>query len=487
MEENTSKKIGRAAKWSAITEVATKLVTPVTNAILARLLAPEAFGVVATLTMVTSFAEIFTDAGFQKYLVQHNFQDDEDLDLSTNVAFWTNMTVSLLIWGIIALFATPIANLVGSPKHEAAIVIISAEIPILAFSSIQQARLRRDFDFKKIFYVRMGTAFVPLIVTVPAALLLQSYWALVAGTLAKDIISAIVLLFKAKWKPSFRFDYGKLKNMLSFSIWTIIENITIWLSGNAGVFIIGGILGSYYLGMYKTTVSTVNSYFNIIQGAAMPVLFSALSRCQDSHTEFCSVYYKFQRMIALLTFPLSFGIFVYRELATFILLGSQWFETADFLGLRSLTRAFLIVFSYTASEAFRSKGMPKLSVLSQALFLLCDIPILYWGAKHGYEALSVCSSFVCIILIAINIVLISRVIKIRIMHSLRNILPPLFSSVFMAFTGLVLQPLFPGMFWELFTVFLCVLVYFGCMYLVPSGRKQLLEIPFLKKIIRSLT
>ena len=72
MKENINKKIGQATKWSTVTEIATKLVSPITNAILARLLVPEAFGVVATLVMITSFAEIFTDAGFQKYLVQHD-------------------------------------------------------------------------------------------------------------------------------------------------------------------------------------------------------------------------------------------------------------------------------------------------------------------------------------------------------------------------------------------------------------------------------
>ena len=80
MQEGLSKRLGQATKWSSITEIATKLIAPITNAILARLLVPEAFGVVATLTMVVSFAEIFTDAGFQKYLVQHEFSDQEELD-----------------------------------------------------------------------------------------------------------------------------------------------------------------------------------------------------------------------------------------------------------------------------------------------------------------------------------------------------------------------------------------------------------------------
>ena len=74
-------KIVKATKWSTITEIVAKLITPITSMVLARLLTPEAFGVVATLTMVITFAEIFTDAGFQKYLIQHEFRDKKDCTL----------------------------------------------------------------------------------------------------------------------------------------------------------------------------------------------------------------------------------------------------------------------------------------------------------------------------------------------------------------------------------------------------------------------
>ena len=103
MADNLNSKVVSATKWATIGEVAAKLVTPITSMVLARLLTPEAFGVVTTLTMIITFAEIFTDAGFQKYLVQHEFVDERDRDESTNVAFWSNLAMSLLIWGIIAM------------------------------------------------------------------------------------------------------------------------------------------------------------------------------------------------------------------------------------------------------------------------------------------------------------------------------------------------------------------------------------------------
>jgi len=159
MSESLNTKVKSATKWSAITEVAAKLVTPITSMVLARLLTPEAFGVVTTLTMIITFAELFTDAGFQKYLIQHEFQDDIDREQSTTVAFWSNLVMSFFFWGVIAIFNAPLAALVGNPGLGHVLVIACASIPLEAFSSIQMALYKRDFDFKTLFRVRIISTF----------------------------------------------------------------------------------------------------------------------------------------------------------------------------------------------------------------------------------------------------------------------------------------------------------------------------------------
>ena len=100
-QDSLNSKIVNASKWSTITEVMAKLIAPISSMVLARVLTPEAFGVVATITMIISFAEIFTDAGFQRYLIQYEFESDEEKSNTANVAFWTNLGMSLFLWLII--------------------------------------------------------------------------------------------------------------------------------------------------------------------------------------------------------------------------------------------------------------------------------------------------------------------------------------------------------------------------------------------------
>src|SRR5699024_5734829 len=91
-------KILRATFWSTITQLIAKVITPLTNMILARILAPEAFGVIATVTMIVTFAEMFTDSGFQKYLVQKEFRNNLEKHQTATVAFWSNLSLAFLLW-----------------------------------------------------------------------------------------------------------------------------------------------------------------------------------------------------------------------------------------------------------------------------------------------------------------------------------------------------------------------------------------------------
>ena len=209
-EDNFNKKIVNATKWSSITEIVAKLVCPVTNMILARILVPEAFGVATTVTMITSFAEMFTDSGFQKYLLQHEFKSIDEKYKNANVAFWTNFIISIILWGFIVLFSEQLAILVGNPGLGNVISIACIQLLFTAFSSMQMALYRRKFDFRTLFIVRLVSIFIPFVVTIPLALSGLSYWSLIIGTLTIHLSNAVILTIKSDWKPKF-YDSVKFK------------------------------------------------------------------------------------------------------------------------------------------------------------------------------------------------------------------------------------------------------------------------------------
>ncbi len=476
MSDRMKDKVINATKWSSITEITAKIVSPITNMILARILAPEAFGVVATVTMIVSFAEMFTDSGFQKYLVQHEFESDEERYQNANVAFWTNFFISIILWGIITLFRDQLAEMVGNPGLGNVVAIACFQLPLSSFSSIQMALYRRDFDFKTLFLVRIVAVCVPFFVTIPLALLGLNYWALIIGTIFMKILNAVILTVKSPWKPQLFFKVSILKEMLSFSIWSLIEAISIWFTQWIDVFIISNLLTQYYLGIYKTSTTMVNSVMSLIAASTVPVLFSALSRLQNNPEKFNSMYFTVQRYVSILVFPLGVGIYLYSDLATQIFLGNKWNEASNVIGIWALTSAIMIVLGHFNSEVFRAKGRPKLSFLSQVLHLVILVPVCIISSKYGFWSLVYSRAWVRMQLSLVGMAIMKWCIKFPIEKVFMNVMPTFISSLLMGILGYLLRQISTSVIWSIISIFICCIFYFCVLSLFPGMKDELTKL-----------
>lgn len=473
-DNSLNNKIRNATKWSAVTQLFAKLVSPVTTMVLARLLTPDAFGVVATLTMVISFAEIFTDAGFQKYVVQHQFKDERDQEESINVAFWSNLVMSLAIWFIIAIFSNPLARVVGNPGLGYVLIIACVSIPISAFSTIQSAIYSRKLDYRTLFRVRVVSAMVPLVVTVPLAFLIRNFWALVIGTIVQNVISAILLTYYSSWKPKFFYSYAKLKEMLSFSIWSMVEQVSIWLTSYVDVFIVGSVLSQYHLGLYRTSSSIVGQITGLITAITTPILFSALSRLQDDNKEFLDLFFRFQKFVGVLVIPLGVGIFLFRDFITTTILGNQWTEAAYFLGLWGLTSSITIVLSHYSSEVYRAKGKPKLSVLAQVLHIVVLWPTVMISVHYGFETLCTARAIVRLELIAVNLIIMYTLMKMPVFRMFTNVMPSTIAACSMFL--ILLLPCPTSFFMNVCYAIIACSIYFGVLVLFKQEREILFNL-----------
>ena len=459
-------KTATATKWSTISEIVAKLITPITNMILARLLTPEAFGVVATVTMIVSFADIFTDAGFQKYLIQHDFKDEIELDNHTNVAFWSNLAISLVLWGLICVFSTPIAIVVGNEGLEIVIIVASISLPLTSFSSIQMARFKRDFNFKTLLPIRVASVVIPFCVTVPLAFLFRSYWALIISTVIGNLTNAILLTVKSKWKPKFYFNINILKEMFSYSWWILLESISVWATNYIDTFIVGIFLSNYYVGLYKSSMSTVNQIMGLITAATSVPLFAALSRLKNDDLCLKSTYLKYVKAVACFVIPLGIGIFLYRDLVVTILLGNQWNEATSFIGLWGGIYALTIVLGSYCNGLYNAVGKTYLSFISQILQLIVLIPALLVAVQGGYKCLYIVRSIVRLEIILVQFVIMKITFSVRIIDQIKTIIPATICSCGMVVVALLLRRLSSGIAWDIFSVFICIVTYFIMMVLL---------------------
>lgn len=471
-EDNIKSNVVSAAKWSSITEITVKIITPVVNMILARVLAPSQFGVVATATMIVSFADMFTDAGFQKYLVQKEFDNENEKFDNANVAFWTNLFISILLFGIIGILKEQLAYLVGNPGLGNVILVASLQLIFTAFSSIQMALYRRNFDFKTLFIVRIVSAFMPVFITLPLAFMGFGYWSIIIGNIAMQLSNAIILTFKSKWRPKFYYSFQILKKMFSFSIWSLIEAISIWLTSWVDSFIIGSSLNQYHVGLYKTSTSMVNSLLVIITGSTTPVLFSTLSRLQDDKRKFDKIFLQFQRIVSIVVFPIGVGVYLYSDLATQLLLGNTWMEASNVIGIWALTSAPMIVFGNYCSELYRAKGMPKLSFLAQVLHLIVLIPACLISVQYGFWALIYTRSFVRFQFILVHFLIMKFIIKFPILSIFKNVKSTGIATISMGLLAILFRNMYTGLIWDFFSILICAIFYFIILIIFKDTRKD---------------
>ncbi len=470
MPESLYKNIIIGTKWSAITELVAKIASSLVSLTLARLLAPEAFGVVASVMMIVSFAQIFTDAGFQKYIVQHENKGEEDLSQITNVAFWSNLVLSILLWLLIFVCRDALSSLVGCPSKGAVLSVAALAIPFSGFSSIQMALYKRKFDFKTLFRFRLVNLLVPLLVTIPLAFLWHSYWAIVIGTLSVHILNGFLFIYFSSWRPGFYFSFPLLKQMLSFSSWSLFDSLSVWLTATVDVFIVGVMLSQHALGLYKTSIILVSQIFCVVTSVANPILFSALSRLQNDKEEFFALFFKFQRYVSLLVFPIGLVVFSYNDWVTYLFLGEQWMEASFFIGFFGLVFPLVVTVSRFCSEIYRSLGKPKLSVLAQWLYIFLLCPSLYFSVKAGWEQVCAARVYVTIAFVGIHLMIMWRVIKKSPIVMIENIIPLCALMIALILVAHYLRGVDGSFIWQVITLLIVVTLYVVGLFLFPRQR-----------------
>ncbi len=461
MSDSLTKKTLNATKWSSITEVISKLTSPILNMILARILAPEAFGVLATVTMIISFAEIFVESGFQKFLIQHEFSDEREEHQYMSVAFWANLVLSALIWLGIIIFQDPIASLAGNGELGYVIAISGVMIPMYGIIGIQNCIIKKRLEFKKLFYVRLPSAIVPIAVTIPLACLGFGFWSLIIGNILGVAARSIILIFVGKFKPLWHFSFKKLGFMFRFGIFTLLDGLAIWATNWVDMFLIGTIMSDFELGLYKNSLSIVTALFSMVHAALTPVLYSSLSRLQNDEKEFGKMFSNTQKALCMILLPMGVGMFLYRQLATEIMLGSQWSAATGIIGLTAITFSLRAIFVSMYSVAFQAKGKFYIPLIMQLADLVILIPTCLISANAGFDALVTARALIRLDLIIPEMIVIYFVCHISPIDTAKNLYPYFISTGIMCAVAVLLKMVSSSMLWSFISIFICVIAYFA--------------------------
>ena len=212
MTEVNKKEVISSLIWKFLERGGTQGVQFIVQIVLARLLAPDEYGVIALTTIFITVANIFIQQGFGVALIQKKEIDDKDL----SSVFFLNIFVATILYIIIFIISPYIANFYNEPVLKDVLRILSLTLFMGAINSIQNAIIARKMEFKRVFFSSISGIVIAGILGVVAAIKGLGVWALVINQLANVFIVTVVLWFTIKWRPKLIFVFDRVKKLFSF-------------------------------------------------------------------------------------------------------------------------------------------------------------------------------------------------------------------------------------------------------------------------------
>lgn len=369
-----------AFKWSLFGEAASRLIGPVVFIVLARVLTPQDFGVVAAATVAISFSEVFWFNGLARALIQH----PKDLPAAADAVFWINLTLAGVLAAALLLAAPALARFFGDARVADVLRLLCLQIPLAAACSVMTALMQKRFQFARLFWIRIASTGGPGLASIPLALSGWGYWALVAGVLVGQLLQLLLLWRFSDWRPRARIDRVLSGDLLRFGRWSLLSGLLGWLYGWLDAIVVGHFLGSQEMGLYRTGNTFVTVVLGLLFAPLMPVLFSLFSRAQDDLPRLREALITVVHAIALLALPIGMGLYVLREEVGTLIFGAQWAGVGTVIGLLAISHAIGWI-AGANGELYRAVGKPYVETFTMALMMAVYVPVYLIAVRGGLQ------------------------------------------------------------------------------------------------------
>ena len=309
--------------------------------ILARLLDPEHYGALSIMIIFTSLANVFIQSGFNTALIQNKKVTEKDY----SSVFWVSLVVAIVLYVVIFFCAPLIATFykmdyIITPMRVLALMLIPG-----ALNSVQNAKITKEMDFKKIFYSNFCAVIVSGIIGIIIAINGGGLWALVAQSLANVCISCLIMRFASKLKIYFVCQLNRVKMLFSYGWKLLVSALLDTLYQDLRSLVIGRKYDGGTLGYYEKGKQFPQFGMNAINGAVQGVMLPALSKEQDDKAKVKAVMRKSIALTSYLVFPMMAGLAGIAPAFVSLLLTDKWLPSVPYLQVYCAIMAFYPVHS----------------------------------------------------------------------------------------------------------------------------------------------
>ncbi|ADV46972.1 lipopolysaccharide biosynthesis protein [Nitratifractor salsuginis] len=448
----------KAFIWDFTGKIAKHGMSFVISVILARLLEPSDFGLIALAAVFIGIASIFADMGLGSALIQRR----KVLPIHYSSVFYFNLVSSLLLTIIVCIASNSIAGFFNNDALSVLIRVISLTFIINAFSSVQRTKLRRELNYALLTKITLISSLMSGVVSVSLAFASFGVWSLVVQSLLQGLLFNIFIWSKSKWRPSLNFSWKALTQLWGYGFRMFLSGLMESIFTRLDTLVIGKLFSAADLGFFNRAKSLDRMIVKYSSGSLMSVLFPILAKVQRDLPRFQHIFLKSLGIIVFISFFLIGLLYVLSHELILLLYGQKWLQTVDYfkiLVLSSFGYPVSALLVNVLSSRGNSRAFLRLEIYKKIIGLLNLIIAFRWGIEgylYGYLAAMSLAVY-------LNVTFVHKEIFIPIWKIIR---PVLIQGVLTLGIVLIVQSLNKYLFFQPFTKLVFEGLMFSLLYLI---------------------
>ena len=426
MINNRSNAVFSNFLWRFLERCGAQSVTFIVSIILARILEPTVYGIVALVTVFTNILGVFIDSGMGNALIQK--KDADDIDFSS--VFYFNIIMCSVLYFLMFIAAPFMAAFYNMPELTAIVRVLSLSLVISGVKNIQVSYISKNMLFKRFFFSTLGGTIGAAIIGIIMALNGFGVWALVTQSLFNSIIDTIILWVTVKWRPKKIFSLNRLKALFSYGWNLLVSALLDTLYNNIYSLIIAKKYLPEDLAVYnkggnfpRIIVSNINSSIN-------SVLLPTMSKVQDDTSIIKNMTKRAIKTSTYIMMPLMVGLAVCSKSFISLILTEKWLPCIPFLRIFCFTYAFWPI--HTANlNAIKAMGRSDLFLILEIIKKIVGIIALISTMWISVMAMAYSLIFTSVISQIINAWPNKKLMNYSYLEQIKDILPQIGLSIIM--------------------------------------------------------
>ena len=420
MEDNSgiARTAVRSAAWSYATFVGSKGLVFITTVILARLLTPEDFGLLALGMLAINYLDTLDDLGVADALIYHQ----KDPLRTLNAAFLLN-TLSATIVTLIAYFGAPlVAEFFHEPRVTDIVRALSFVFVLASTGHLLEARLRKGLDFRSRFGIEVTKGLLKGGISILFAIMGFGVWSLVWGQLLGAAAGTLLYWIKSRWIPRLIFDPEITRSLIGYGWQMTLVSILGMIHKNIDYLIVGYRMDAVQLGYYTMGFRLPELIIISFCQVVAQIMFPTYAKMQDKIDVLRAGYAKTLRYVSLVTVPAGIGVFMIASDFVHVFYTERWAPAIPVVQTLAIY-ALIYSLSYNAGDIYKATGRPDLLNKISIIKLLITLPALWIAASYNIFYVALAQLLTTVILTLIRLWIASRVIGLEFLKILAAFWP----------------------------------------------------------------